>query len=211
MAPTTRPRRLPRCSLGGRFAKRRVACSTPLVGWRVPYPRDAERRGRARWRCRSGGAAACSGGTSVPRRVLRWARRERAAGTRFDCAIGNPPFIGYQTWGGGVQVGRHFRRARNSAWPFPGSRVLGVFLVVAPACCGPAVACHSWCRPPLAMPRYAAPLLEYLVSRFADVRIVAVRRKLFPAFSECALALCLCGTRLGEQRQRLPPRAFGRR
>ena len=38
-----------------------------------------------------------------------WARREWKAGNagkvgrRFDCAIGNPPFIRYQTWGGGAR------------------------------------------------------------------------------------------------------------
>ena len=113
-----------------------------------------------------------------------WARRERAAGSRFDCAMGNPPFIRYQTWSGGVrrrasslcmELGVAFSGLSASWAPFlvaatgllrPGGRV--AFVV-------PAAVGHA---------RYAEPLVEYLVSHFADVRIVAVRRKLFPRLSE---------------------------
>lgn len=113
-----------------------------------------------------------------------WARRERAAGSRFDCAMGNPPFIRYQTWNGGVrrrasslcmELGVAFSGLAASWAPFlvaatgllrPGGRLA----FVVPAAIG-----HA---------RYAEPLMEYLVSHFADVHVVAVRRKLFPRLSE---------------------------
>ena len=113
-----------------------------------------------------------------------WARRARAAGSRFDCAMGNPPFIRYQTWNGGVrrcafslctELGVAFSGLSASWAPFlvaaagllrPGGRLA----FVVPAAIG-----HA---------RYAEPLVEYLVSHFADVRVVAVRRKLFPRLSE---------------------------
>lgn len=113
-----------------------------------------------------------------------WASRERAAGSRYHCAIGNPPFIRYQTWSGGVrrravalcaELGVVFSGLAASWAPFlvaaagllrPGGRLA----FVVPAAIG-----HA---------RYAAPLVEYLVSHFAQVRIVAVQRKLFPRLSE---------------------------
>lgn len=110
-----------------------------------------------------------------------WAEATRE---RFECAAGNPPFIRYQTFKGDVRKraialcnaqGASFSGLASSWAPFlvatagllkPGGRL--AFVV-------PAEIGHA---------PYAAPLLEYLVGSFADVRIVAVRDKLFPTLSE---------------------------
>ena len=113
-----------------------------------------------------------------------WAERAHGAGERFDCVVGNPPFIRYQTWGRDVRTSalalcRRFGVAFSgltASWaPFlavsanllrPGGRMA----FVVPAAFGHAP--------------YAGPLVEHLVARFQNVRIVAVRRRLFPRLSE---------------------------
>lgn len=103
---------------------------------------------------------------------------------RFDCAVGNPPFIRYQTFKGAVReralnlcarLGTKFSGLASSWAPFlvatasllnPGGRM--AFVV-------PAEIGHA---------PYAAPLLEYLVQHFAIVHVAAVREKLFPDLSE---------------------------
>lgn len=103
---------------------------------------------------------------------------------RFECAAGNPPFIRYQTFKGEIRetalrvcahVGVKFSGLASSWAPFlvatatllkPGGRM--AFVV-------PAEIGHA---------PYAAPLIEYLVSHFAVVHVVAVRDKLFPNLSE---------------------------
>ncbi|WP_372585879.1 N-6 DNA methylase [Burkholderia cepacia] len=103
---------------------------------------------------------------------------------RFECAAGNPPFIRYQTFKGTVRDtalrlclahGAKFSGLSSSWAPFlvatasllrPGGRM--AFVV-------PAEIGHA---------PYAAPLLEYLVTHFSVVHIVAFKEKLFPDLSE---------------------------
>ena len=103
---------------------------------------------------------------------------------RFECAAGNPPFIRYQTFKGEVRkralqlcagLGAKFSGLTASWAPFlvatasllkPGGRMA----FVVPAAIGHAP--------------YAAPLLDYLVEHFGDIRITAIRSKLFPELSE---------------------------
>ena len=103
---------------------------------------------------------------------------------RFECAAGNPPFIRYQHFTGETRaraldlctrLGANFTRLTSSWAPVlaavagvlkPGGRL--AFVV-------PAEIGHA---------PYAAPLLEYLVQRFALVHVVAVREKFFPSLSE---------------------------
>lgn len=110
-----------------------------------------------------------------------WASR---TSERFECAAGNPPFIRYQTFKGETReqalslckrAGALFNGLASSWAPFlvatahllkPGGRI--AFVV-------PAEIGHA---------PYAAPLLEYLLARFAVVHVVAVRNKLFPELSE---------------------------
>ena len=103
---------------------------------------------------------------------------------RFDCAAGNPPFIRYQTFKGEVrrralglcaEIGAPFSALTASWAPFlvvtaSLLRAGGRMAFVVPASIGHAP--------------YAAPLLEYLVARFDLVRVVPIRRKLFPRLSE---------------------------
>ena len=103
---------------------------------------------------------------------------------RFECAAGNPPFIRYQRFAGEVRaralhlcnlLGAEFSALTSSWAPFlvaaasvlkPGGRL--AFVV-------PAEIGHA---------PYAAPLIRYLLSHFADVRIIAVREKIFSELSE---------------------------
>lgn len=103
---------------------------------------------------------------------------------RFECAAGNPPFIRYQRFKGPVReraldlcaaLGARFS-ALSSSWP--------LFLVVTAhllrrggrmAFVVPAEIGHA---------PYSAPLIEYLAERFDDLRIIAVRNKIFPGLSE---------------------------
>ena len=136
--------------------------------------------------------AACVAARRVPDagvhndEFFAWAQRAGRTGERFDCVVGNPPFIRYQTFSGDerrralalcAELGVAFSGLSASWAPFlvvaasllrPGGRMA----FVVPAAIG-----HA----PYA---YAGPLLEYLVGHFADVRVVAVRRKLFPRLSE---------------------------
>ena len=113
-----------------------------------------------------------------------WARRERAAGNRFDCAVGNPPFIRYQTWNGGVRR-RALALCAELGVVFSGlSASWAPFLVVAAGLLRPGGRLAFVVPAAIGHARYAAPLVEYLVSEFAEVRIVAMRRKLFPRLSE---------------------------
>lgn len=107
-----------------------------------------------------------------------------ATNNRFDCVVGNPPFIRYQTFKGAVRetalrqcsrLGAHFSGLSSSWAPFlvaaagllkPGGRM--AFVV-------PAELGHA---------PYAAPLIEFLAGNFEIVHIMAVREKLFPELSE---------------------------
>ena len=110
-----------------------------------------------------------------------WAARTTE---RFDCAVGNPPFIRYQTFKGEsrtraldlcASLGAKFSALTSSWAPFlvaaasllrPGGRM--AFVV-------PAEIGHA---------PYAMPLVEYVVRNFSLVQVVAVREKLFPELSE---------------------------
>jgi adenine-specific DNA-methyltransferase len=116
-----------------------------------------------------------------------------ATNERFDCAAGNPPFIRYQTFKGEArkralrlcdELGAEFSGLTSSWAPFLVAtasllRSGGRMAFVVPAEIGHAP--------------YAAPLLEYLVSHFEDVRVIAVREKLFPALSEDCWLLYAAG------------------
>ena len=105
-------------------------------------------------------------------------------GERFTAVGGNPPFIRYQTFKGDVReralqlcrrLGADFSGLASSWAPFlvasagllvPGGRM--AFVV-------PAEIGHA---------PYAKPLLEYLMTNFGKVHIIAFRAKLFPDLSE---------------------------
>ena len=178
------------------------------------YTPDAVAAALVRWAVRSGSDTlldpSCGDGRFIARHpnsvgverdiAAAEAARERAPGAlvhqadfftwaertthRFDCAAGNPPFIRYQTFKGDVrrralnlcaELGAPFSALTASWAPFLVAtasllRAGGRMAFVVPASIGHAP--------------YAAPLIEYLVPRFDVVRIVPIRRKLFPHLSE---------------------------
>lgn len=103
---------------------------------------------------------------------------------RFDCAVGNPPFIRYQSFGGDVR-----RRALRLCAAL-GAELSGLasswvpFLAVAASLLKPAGRMAFVAPAEIGHAPYAAPLLEYLVRHFEVVHVVAVREKLFPQLSE---------------------------
>ena len=110
-----------------------------------------------------------------------WAERTTH---RFDCAAGNPPFIRYQTFKGDVR-----RRALNLCAelgsPFSAlTASWAPFLVVTASLLRPGGRMAFVVPASIGHAPYAAPLIEYLVPRFDVVRIVPIRRKLFPRLSE---------------------------
>ena len=103
---------------------------------------------------------------------------------RFDCAVGNPPFIRYQRFAG------HQRRCALALCASLGVRLSGLCSSWVPHLIATASLLRPGGRMAFVVPAeighapYAAPLLEWLAAHFADLRIVAVREKLFPALSE---------------------------
>jgi len=103
---------------------------------------------------------------------------------RFECAAGNPPFVRYQNFNGETRenalkvaerMGVRFSGLSSSWAPF----IIGAASLLKPggrlAFVVPAEIGHA---------PYAAPLLEGLCAHFDEVRVIAVREKLFPRLSE---------------------------
>ena len=110
-----------------------------------------------------------------------WAEQTRE---RFDCAAGNPPFIRYQSFKGEVRK-RALRLCAGLGAEFSGlTASWAPFLVAAASLLKPGGRMAFVVPAAIGHAPYAAPLLDYLVGHFDDVRIVAVRTKLFPELSE---------------------------
>ncbi len=126
-------------------------------------------------------AARAPSATIYAGNFFTWAQ---GTSTRFDCAVGNPPFIRYQRFSGALreqalrfcrQLGAGFSGLTSSWAPFlvAAASLLkdgGRMAFVVPAEIGHAP--------------YAVPLIRYLTAKFTKVQIVAVRRKIFPELSE---------------------------
>lgn len=113
-----------------------------------------------------------------------WAEQAHRTGERFDCVVGNPPFIRYQTWGGDVRQ-RALSLCGRFGVVFSGlAASWAPFLVVAANLLRPGGRMAFVVPAAFGHAPYAGPLVEHLVAHFRDVRIVAVRRKLFPRLSE---------------------------
>lgn len=129
----------------------------------------------------SAAAARAPGATVINEDFFRWAS---ATPDRFDAAVGNPPFIRYQTFKGESRdraldlCRRHgidFSALASSWAPFlvAAASLLkdgGRLAFVVPSEIGHAV--------------YARPLVRWFVEHFGQVEVVAIRQKLFPELSE---------------------------
>ena len=110
-----------------------------------------------------------------------WAARTHE---RFECAAGNPPFIRYQTFKGEVR-GRALRLCADLGVKFSGlTASWAPFLVATANLLKPGGRMAFVVPAAIGHAPYAAPLLDYLVEHFDDVRITAIRSKLFPELSE---------------------------
>lgn len=103
---------------------------------------------------------------------------------KFDCISGNPPFIRYQRFKGATrQLARELCARQgaafsglSSSWP--------LFIVGASALLKPSGRVAFVVPAEIGHAPYAIPLLEYLVTHFQKVQIVAVREKIFSSLSE---------------------------
>ncbi|MGV6876533.1 SAM-dependent DNA methyltransferase [Pseudochelatococcus sp. B33] len=103
---------------------------------------------------------------------------------RFECAAGNPPFIRYQSFKGEIRRRALALCAQHGA-PFSGlTSSWAPFLVATAGLLKPGGRMAFVVPAEIGHAPYAAPLLDYLVSSFSTVQVIAVRRKLFPSLSE---------------------------
>lgn len=112
---------------------------------------------------------------------FQWAE---ATPERFECCVGNPPFIRYQHFSGQIRKRALDFCARHGA-SFSGlTSSWAPFLVAAAALLNPGGRMAFVVPAEIGHAPYAAPLLEYLIANFQTVHVVAVREKLFPQLSE---------------------------
>ena len=112
---------------------------------------------------------------------FQWAE---STNERFDCAAGNPPFIRYQRFAGETRE-RALRFCQGLGVSFSGlTSSWAPFLVAAAALLRQGGRLAFVVPASIGHAPHAAPLIEYLVGHFNRVRVVAVRKKLFPHLSE---------------------------
>lgn len=103
---------------------------------------------------------------------------------RFQCAAGNPPFIRYQRFNGAIRRTALELCARHGA-SFSGlSSSWAPFIVATAGLLRPGGRMAFVVPAEIGHAPYARPALEYLVSHFDCVQLVAVRHKLFADLSE---------------------------
>ena len=108
---------------------------------------------------------------------------------RFEAAAGNPPFIRYQSFAGETRE-QAFKQAAKLGATFSGlSSSWAPFLVVAAGLLKPGGRMAFVVPAEIGHAPYAAPVLTALCAHFDEVRIIAVREKLFPDLSEDAWLL----------------------
>ena len=117
---------------------------------------------------------------------FKWAS---STSCRFEAAAGNPPFIRYQHFAG---------KTRQLALELAekiGANINGLasswasFLVVTAGLLKPGGRMAFVVPAEIGHAPYAAPVLRFLCARFQQVRVVAIREKLFPDLSEGAWLL----------------------
>ncbi len=103
---------------------------------------------------------------------------------QFDCVAGNPPFIRYQKFNGDTRK-RALQICANL-----GARLTGLTSSWAPFVVAAALVLKPGGRLAFVVPAeighapYAKPVIQFLLDNFSDVRVVAVKEKVFPDLSE---------------------------
>ena len=129
----------------------------------------------------SSAAEAAPRGTVECADFFDWAA---ATSERFDCAAGNPPFIRFQRFNGET------RRQALKLCASLGAKLSGLCSSWVPYLIVTASLLRQGGRMAFVVPAeighapYAAPLLDWLARHFSEVRLVAVRQKLFTELSE---------------------------
>ena len=107
-----------------------------------------------------------------------------ATNERFECAVGNPPFIRYQRFRGATRR-LALRLCEREGAPVSGLTSSWVpYLIVAASLLWRGGRMAFLVPAEIGHAPYAAPLLAFLAARFDAVRVVAIRRKIFPELSE---------------------------
>lgn len=107
-----------------------------------------------------------------------------ATSERFDCVVGNPPFIRYQSFNGKTRKTALALCARKGATFSRLTSSWAPFLVAASALLKPSGRIAFIVPAEIGHAPYAAPLLEFLAAHFGTVHVIAIREKIFPHLSE---------------------------
>jgi len=119
-----------------------------------------------------------------------WAARTTE---RFEAAVGNPPFIRYQHFTGGVREQALKAAARLGAGFNGLSSSWAPFLVATASLLRPGGAMAFVVPAEIGHATYSAALLECLCRNFNNIGVLAIRDKLFPELSEDAWLLHCTG------------------
>jgi hypothetical protein len=112
---------------------------------------------------------------------------------RFDCIVGNPPFIRYQNFSGEGRR-RALRLARRAGADLSAlTSSWAPFIAAASALLRPGGRMAFVVPGEIGHATYAEPLVEALCASFERVVIIAVKEKLFPGLSEDAWLLLTLG------------------
>ena len=112
---------------------------------------------------------------------------------RFEAAAGNPPFIRYQRFSGPMRA-RALEQAARLGADFNGlTSAWAPFIVVTAGLLKPGGRLGFVVPAEIGHAPYARPVIETLCREFEQVRIVAIREKLFPHLSEDAWLLLAKG------------------
>ena len=129
-------------------------------------------------------AAACERAPCAEVHAIDFFSWAEGTSERFDCAAGNPPFIRYQLFAGATRK-QALRLCQILGVPFSGlTSSWAPFLVVTASLLRPGGRMAFVVPASIGHAPHAAPLIDYLLGHFEAVRIVALRRKMFPNLSE---------------------------
>ncbi|MDM9627381.1 SAM-dependent DNA methyltransferase [Rhizobium sp. S152] len=117
-----------------------------------------------------------------------WALQTRE---RFECVAGNPPFIRYQNFKGLTKAAASLICKENGVKLSGLSSAWTAFIVASASLLKRGGRMAFVVPAEIGHAPYATPLIDYLLSEFSTVQVIAVKEKLFPRLSEdCWLLYC---------------------